>query len=801
MNRSRCSRLFCLLFLIVEQLAVSSAPACAQLSESELAPAAARTLPIRLKDAATRQLKPVDKQTMEDLFRKASLRYTDAPPLDLGKLVIPGLTPQGAEHLAINHFVVSTGTTYKKLSDIYAENRAEGKANFVTADSILHPYFAFTNTLLGSVIEESLNKDLKELLKAMIASSMVDYRETGEDEVKDDIQRNLAYLSVALKLLDPKSPLPDIGGAAQLVDKDFALVESGKKGHSMIFGLDEDFSAYRPWGMMTRSERLRRYHRAYQWLSRMDFPLSNITNNSLEGGGNSFRRAMLLYRSLMLAKLPNEAPLDRWNRIATITALTGFDINAKRKTIIAPELSGVVKTSVNDLDGLLRSLGQPFLRTKLLLSVRKQRPVELNAKSIFEMGSVSDTAGDDVVFRLFPLTDPPELDWLRETAHNFVEPAQGPNPLPLGLLSLHGHGMQQATNVLADQMDTLDKSLSVKVPRLERLVRVVGSDPNQKMADRHWNIVSCLLRAYPDSAQIATRSEMWMNRQLESAIAAWIDSYCAYEPPTVLASPPGAVDSKNTAEPDKTSQKVRPASFQYLEPRTELYKLLDYDLQNLVYQLATFKVLPERFSARSKDFQRLFQRLVQISDRETKQEPISVSDFQLLANIDKILEPVDSPIASNIYLDAAVGDTKPEAAAKPADDSPIKLAEVKPDPQNSRPSNSKSLLPPNPKDPINAAETRTGATLGVGRAGRLFIICNTSQGLMLARGAMYTYYETAGGPLKDEHWERKLTYSTILPPFWTRQFDLVQGDVRKDANLGSQLRIPSRFRSPTNFED
>lgn len=807
MNSRKCFRLFCLLSLIAGQLA-GSLPVSAQLSESELSPAAARTMPIRLKDA-TRAWKPPDKQTMADLFRKASLRYNDAPPLDLGKLVVPGLSVLGAEQLAFNHFVVSTGTDCKKLSDIYAENRAEGKANFITADSILHPYFAYSNTLLGSVIEESLNKDLKELLKAMVVSSLADYQRADDDEVKDDIQRNLAYLSVAIKLLDPKSPLPDIGGASQLVNKDYQLVQSGKKGHSMIFGLEEDFSAYRPWGMMTRSERLRRYHRAYQWLSRMDFPLNNITNNSLEGGGNSFRRAMLLYRSMMLAKLPNEGSLDRWNRIATITALTGFDINAKRKTIIPPELQGVVKTSVNDLDGLLRSLSQPFMRTKLLLSVRKQRPVELNAKSIFEMGSVGDTAGDDVVFRLFPLTDPPELDWLRETAHNFVEPTQGPSSLPLGLLSLHGHGTQQATNVLSDQMETLDKSLAAKVPRLERLVRVKGGDPEQKMADRHWNIVSCLLRPYPETAQLATRSEVWMNRQLESAIAAWIDSYCAYEPPTVLAAPPGSVNSPDETQKSggKTEKKVRPATFHYLEPRTELYKLLDYDLQNMIYQLSTFKVLPERFATKSKDFQRLFQRLAQISEREAKQEPITLSDFQLLANIDKVLEPVDSPIAANIYLDAAVGDAKSDSSVKPAEDAPLKAAaNGAAKPQNSSPAvpantNLKDSINLTGKDPINPGEVRTGATLGVGRAARLFIICNTSQGLMLARGAMYTYYESAGGPLKDEHWERKLTYGTLLPPFWTKQFDLIQGDIRKDANASSQLRIPSRFRSSQNFED
>ncbi|MDZ4835141.1 MAG: DUF3160 domain-containing protein, partial [Candidatus Melainabacteria bacterium] len=501
-------------------------PVYAQLNESDLPP---NLQPFRLgntKDPRDlRNQKPNEKKTLEDIFRKVDPRAIEPPPMDLSASRVPGLSDKAMMQLSMNYFVSIQGAPYKKMSDVYAENRAEGKPNFVTVDSIMHPYFGFANGMLASAIEEGVIKDLQVLLRAMLTSSIADYRRTEDEEVRDDIQRNLAFLCVALRLLEPTTKLPDIGGASQLVDADFSLLESGKFGKSRIFSVEEDFGTFKPWGFMAQRPRLKRFYTAYQWLSRMAFPLSNSSNNTLDGGGNTFRRAVLLYRSIVLANTGKEPALEKWNRIALMMAMTGFDANARKKTIIPPELAPVLRSSETDFNRLLNSLSQPFLRTKLLLSVRNARPLELNARSVFEMDSASSKSSDDVVFRFFPLVDPPEMVWLREEGHDYVENNEGPNKVPLGLLSLHAHGAQQATNVLNEQLDSLDKGLAKRVPRLERLVRALTAE--DAGSDRHWGIVSNLWRANPDTVQLALRTEMWMNRQLETSLAAWIDSYTA----------------------------------------------------------------------------------------------------------------------------------------------------------------------------------------------------------------------------------------------------------------------------------
>lgn len=241
--------------------------------------------------------------------------------------------------------------------------------------------------MLGRVIEDYLYKDLGHLLRATIAASVADFRLAEDEEVKDDIQRNLAYLSVGLKLLEPQGELPDIGGASNLVDTDYQKVLSGKRDLSNIFNQEIDFSYCLPWGWYQNSAKIRNFYRSYQWLSRVYFPLKNVSDNSVAGGGNKFRRAVLLYRALTLGRVYGKPALIYWSRIGNAFALCGMDNYYRIHTILPVDLTSVLNRSRGDFDKLLEIVSHPYARTKLMLSVRKQRPVNLNSTSIFEIGS------------------------------------------------------------------------------------------------------------------------------------------------------------------------------------------------------------------------------------------------------------------------------------------------------------------------------------------------------------------------------------------------------------------------------
>ncbi len=743
---------FGLMFSLLILLGVPS-QALAQLSESEMTPLN-RLNPIQFgrPDMDPIKLKRKAKPTMADIFPHRDLGGAPIQPIFLGNIKIPGLSPAAMHSLGMNYYCVVNNTSYESFSDAYRWNRLNGKANFVTADSLMHPYFAFKNGILGSVIEDHLYSDLYHLLNATIEATIEDYKQAEDSEVKDDLQRNLAYLTVGLRLLDPNGKLPDIGGADKLAEVDYKSCRRGIRAKSVIFNQNVDFSYCTPWGWYANSDKVSRFYQSYQWLSKVYFPFRNVTVNTLSGGGNSFRRAVLLYRSLTLAKVGQSQAILLWNRVGNGFALCGMDAYYRIHTILPPDLSSVLDRSRGSFTRLLDIVSQPYARTKLMLKIRKQRPVQLGSTSIFEIGSGGKAPEDLEVFRFFPLIQPSESNWLRHVGHEFKTETDEPTPTPLSLLTLHGHGAARATNLLSLQMESLDSRLLTAVPRLERIISIAKGGKEQSEADRRWSVITQLFHPYPDEVQVALRTNHWYSRQLESAMGAWVDSYTAYNPiskaKTSGAGKKGAVlkestrgsgaatgkaSGSNSAAAGQNAAPQRLSRFHYLDPRPMIYHLMARDLEDLEKSLVDLAIFPARYKKRLEDFKRLYARMESIAKREIAGEPIMKQDFSLLANIDLLLDQVDSPLPASIYFNIgqAYGTQRKEGEGE-------------------------------------------GATIGIGRAGRLYVVCNTTQGATLGRGAVYTLYELAGGPYPLKHWNRKLEFDLVRPPIWARPYDFMQ---------------------------
>jgi hypothetical protein len=125
--------------------------------------------------------------------------------------------------------------------------------------------------------------------------------------------------------------------------------------------------------------------------------------------------------------------------------------------------------------------------------------------------------------------------------------------------------------------------------------------------------------------------------------------------------------------------------------------------------------------SRADDFVRLADRLAHISDAELAVQPITVADFNLLANIDKILSSLGSSTMGSVFM----------------------------------------------------AGHGSGVSLAAGEPTAIYSIFNTDQGPYLCRGGLYSYYELTGGPFKKEHWARKKTYGFLRPPGWISRLDII----------------------------
>ncbi|MDX2106287.1 MAG: DUF3160 domain-containing protein [Candidatus Melainabacteria bacterium] len=699
-------------------------------SDSDMSPISVKQLNLAKEKKNEASAAPLN---FNSFFKSKDLDTASFPPMNVSNMQIPGLSAKGSEKLGFNYFVVVNDTGFKNMTTLYKENRVLGKPSVVTVDSMMHPYFAYRNGLIADIIENKLSNELKVMMEAALKQSILDYKSVDDEEVQDDIQRNMAFLLVALSYFDPKYLSIDLGGASDLAREEIKRISLGKNARTAIGNNILDFGLCQPYGWMLKSPKLEQFCKAYLWLSCMYFPLSNVSEGTAEGGGNSFRRSVLLYRALALGKVTTPSgpvsALEVWSRICKVMSLKDINGPEAKNTILPVDLSAVFESSEIDLNKLLKDISKPLSQTKMLLMVKNKYASSLRAESFKDIGSGKSQKNVHVL-RFFPRIDPPEFTWLKAAGLFFKEGAkteEGDDKLvPLGLFVLHAHGSQAATNYLSEHQDSLDPELLKGVPTLYDLC-----ESNESGI---WRIIAPLFEAQDPAAQGAMRTSAWLLRQNETALAAWLDSHLAcadlsapQEPgtnkvPSVPPAPPAPSSAANSP------RKIVAPSFHYLEPRPTVYKRMAEDCAILANELNKAGYFTESYKKRSEDFIKLFGRLATVATQELKAQPVTRNDFSILANIDQLLSQIDYPLSGCVYLGT----------------------------QNEKENKGR------------------GVTLGLGDAGRLFTISSTTQGATLCRGGVYTYYEQFGGVVKPTHWSRKLEFKLLRPPVWATQFDIVQ---------------------------
>jgi hypothetical protein len=653
-------------------------------------------------------------------------------PIPLNGIRIPGLGSKAIQLLGFNYFVVVNNTDYTNMAQLYKDNRLRGKSNFVTVDSVIHPYFAFTNRVLADMIQRHLQPDLATFLQALLDVSLADYKIAEDAEVRSDIEHNLAFLSVALKLLEPKFITPSVGNVASLVDKDLKAIMSGDRSNSAIFEHKEDFSCYQPMGWYNSTPALQNFYRCREWITRMGFPVSETSSSPDRSSGNSFRRSVLLQRALEISSIKSKPAYDTWLKIQRAWPLLGAPVAAWQDSTLLPSEYKSIFKNLTDLKVTLNSLSEPFYRTKLLLSVRKQKPMGLGTTSIFDLEDSKHSSDLTAIYRLFPVTGDPEMSWMHSAAAVYPEGIEG-NPIwPLALLDLHAWGAGQANNILNDNSYLLDPALSRALPELDKSIQRRGPNGQLKaVEDRRWTILSTYFKPLPDGAQGALKTDMWLTRRLESAFAGWLDSHLSIAPEEDLAGPTTTqIAASQTSQPTASSElepgkQVKPAYYHYLEPAPDTYRKIREDAQKLIQDLTALGYFNERSRERFMDFTRLCLRLEKIAEMELMGQSIPFPDLKLLGNIDLVLDKVVVPLAGVM-----------------------------------------AISPPTSHE--------GGVNLALGRPGQIYVILQPGLKTILARGAQYTYYEMPGTPMGALHWQRKLDFAMLKVPFWTDKFDLVQ---------------------------
>ncbi len=284
------------------------------------------------------------------------------------------LTQEQIDTLLDNGVVILPGDkdrfekAYKELTDTKWKSKdREGVPIFITTDSIMHLFHIEFNELLKNIEINKLTPMLNSFLDRVIGESIAQYNGLEDNELKELSRRNIAYLSVAKKLLDPdfrvprmvkkevneeikrieehkgfyKNPLfskdcpakcsdgfvftqgsyPD-GEKCNQAIKGLKITYEGKVWDSVEFYKEvcsrkcycEDYSQYVPRGHYTSSEELKQYFKSMMWLGRMTFKAR---------GEGWTKQAVLLTDAVKSAKVKFEGKEydadEIWNKIYTVT--------------------------------------------------------------------------------------------------------------------------------------------------------------------------------------------------------------------------------------------------------------------------------------------------------------------------------------------------------------------------------------------------------------------------------------------------------------------------------------------------
>lgn len=191
------------------------------------------------------------------------------------------ISPEVKESLNKNYFAINADDFYEEFYSIYESNRYDTVPNFVTTDSALHTYHLFFNYLLKDLESKELYEALDEFSEMMIVESRKQMEETKGTFAENYAKRNLAYFSVAKKLLMPTFETPK--EVSEIVENELELIEKAEGiTNSFILGsdefqYDEDYTQYIPRGHYTQSDALTRYFKSMMWYGRMNFRLKDLS--------------------------------------------------------------------------------------------------------------------------------------------------------------------------------------------------------------------------------------------------------------------------------------------------------------------------------------------------------------------------------------------------------------------------------------------------------------------------------------------------------------------------------------------
>ncbi|MCK4306755.1 DUF3160 domain-containing protein [candidate division WOR-3 bacterium] len=626
------------------------------------------------------------------------------------------------ESLLLNNAFVSTPSARMEIYDIYNEVREREMPIFVSCDALLHTYHILYDKLLQTAEIERLVGDIENLTDTLYSKVKEEWDSASAPSVKEALQRNLAYLSVAKCLLNTTfTPLPEV---ETLVDTELALVYA-HKGYtpSPIFECAEDYSQYVPRGHYTKSDTLERYFRAMMWYGRMTFAMRAVVAGDYVCVPDTIlqtRMAVLLVHGIHNIEVAGEPGTDVWERVYLPTMFfvgKSDDIHLEQYTQIAEGVYGAG----------FASLPPDSFANDVLLN-------EFIAKA----NTLPDPAIPTLTpkgFRFMGQRFVPDSWMFSQLTFDRIP---GERLFPRGLDVMSVLGSEHAYEIL-DQI--YDETAYEGYPgKMSYLKAYFSALPDATWAQNlYWNWLYCLMpftfakgTGFPTFMQ----NEAWTRKELYGALGSWSE----LRHDTILYA-------KQSVSPPTGSPSESYTIHGYVEPNPWAFARLASLVKYTKEGLKELDLLYYDFEARLIGLENSLLVLKIIAEKELTNQSISYGE-------DRAITGIGAEIAKLVIFDEYEPYPGYDFCGLP------------------------KYPPPDDQMPV-IADVHTDANLmqcleeGVGYPFNLYVIVPLNGELTVCWGAGFSYYEfkqPISNRLTDEQWQTILQTDPPDVPIWAASF-------------------------------
>ena len=536
-----------------------------------------------------------------------------------------------------NGFAVIEYYDYNDIVQPYKDLRRMDVPLFVTSDTLLHLYHVQFDETLKDMEEREFYGDARALTAALLDNALELYGQYSGD-LQEAARRNIAYLAVAQKLIQPTAPVPDL--VSNVVANELAKIDAHAGfAESDIFIYREDYSQYVPRGHYTRSEELKRYFRTLMWYGRMAFLLRGAeiwgpmgeALISVYDAKIQTMQAVLLARAIDTVQVGQHTGREIWQRMYAVTCfyvgladdLTPYEYLAAVNKVFG---SGFEPTDLENEDS--------FFALKAELALQRSPKINGGTGKVFITPPITPESLDELLdktkgMRFMGQRFIPDSYMFQHLVFPEVLNYTGSaDPLPFtcgstgarlarcyprGLDVMAILGSDLASEILTQEGDTDYVDYALRFGELKAEFDAFDlSDWNRNLYWGWLYSLRALIEGFGDGYPNFMRTEAWQKKELNATLASWTE----LRHDTILYA-------KQSYTPPES---IPPDVAGYVEPVPEFYGRLLALTRMTREGLADLDALSAEATERLINLEQMLDRLIQIANKELTNRPLSSDD-------------------------------------------------------------------------------------------------------------------------------------------------------------------------------